>query len=578
MLRQLQIRDFAIIESVELDFAPGMTVLTGETGAGKSMLVDALEILAGGRGGADIIRAGAERADISAIVQIGEQGGALRRLLEEHSISEDSELTIRRVIGNDGRSRAWLNGQTVPLQVLRDACELLIDIHGQHEFQSLVRPTTQRQLVDSFGRLESLATQVRSAHAGWLTLMSQTLKVEAAASDRHARLDLLRHQVQELDALALIAGEFTALNEERTRVLNRAVLTDAVQSAVAALYESEEASAHSLLARAITALRPIGESADAELLAVPPLLEEAAIRIKEGAQSLSRYLDSIDADPQRQEAIERRLAAIEELARKHRIKPEELPALHEKLRGDLSNLDNAATDLVTLRSQVSAALAGYQELARQLSAHRATASRALSKEVTARMQELGMPGGRFVIELTPLESVEPSPHGTDAVEFRVSTNPGSPPRAVAKIASGGELARLSLAVQVTCSKNAAPCMVFDEVDSGIGGAVAEIVGRQLRTLGAAGEVLCVTHLPQVAAQAHQHLRVTKVTEGQVTRIAVTALRGADRIEELARMLGGVEITARARAHALEMLNRAAAVPDPVPARARRAPARRQPAG
>jgi len=578
MLRQLQIRDFAIIESVELDFAPGMTVLTGETGAGKSMLVDALEILAGGRAGADIIRAGAERADISAIVQIGEQGGALRRLLEEHSISEDSELTIRRVVGNDGRSRAWLNGQTVPLQVLRDACELLIDIHGQHEFQSLVRPTTQRQLVDSFGRLESLAIQVRSAHAGWLTLMSQTLKVEAAASDRHARLDLLRHQVQELDALALIAGEFTALNEERSRVLNRALLTGAVQNAVAALYESEEASAHSLLARAITALRPVAESADATLLAVPPLLEEAAIRIKEGAQSLSRYLDSIDADPQRQEAIERRLAAIEELARKHRIKPEELPALHEKLRSDLANLDNAATDLVTLRSQVSAALAGYQELARQLSAHRATASRSLSKEVTARMQELGMPGGRFVIELTPLESVEPSPHGTDAVEFRVSTNPGTAPRAVAKIASGGELARLSLAVQVTCSKNAAPCMVFDEVDSGIGGAVAEIVGRQLRTLGAAGEVLCVTHLPQVAAQAHQHLRVTKITEGQVTRIAVTPLRGADRIEELARMLGGVEITARARAHALEMLNRAAAVPDPVPTRARRAPARRQPAG
>ncbi|MGA3158404.1 MAG: DNA repair protein RecN [Steroidobacteraceae bacterium] len=578
MLRQLQIRDFAIIESVELDFAPGMTVLTGETGAGKSMLVDALEILAGGRGGADIIRAGAERADISAVVQIGEQGGALRRLLEEHSISEDSELTIRRSIGTDGRSRAWLNGQTVPVQVLRDACELLIDIHGQHEFQSLVRPTTQRQLVDSFGRLESLAIQVRSAHAGWLTLMSQTLKVEAAASDRHARLDLLRHQVQELDALALIAGEFTALNEERSRVLNRAVLTGAVQNALAALYESEEVSAHSLLARAIAALRPIGDAVDPTLTAVPALLEEAAIRIKEGAQSLSRFLDSIDADPQRQEAIERRLAAIEELARKHRIKPEELPALHEKLRTDLSNLDNAATDLVTLRSQVSAALAGYQELARQLSAHRATASRALSKEVTARMQEMGMPGGRFVIELTPLESVEPSPHGTDAVEFRVSTNPGSPPRAVAKIASGGELARLSLAVQVTCSKNAAPCMVFDEVDSGIGGAVAEIVGRQLRTLGAAGEVLCVTHLPQVAAQAHQHLRVTKITEGQTTRIAVTALRGADRIEELARMLGGVEITARARAHALEMLNRAAAVPDPVPTRARRAPARRQPAG
>lgn len=570
MLRNLQIRDFAIIESVDLEFRSGLTVLTGETGAGKSMLVDALELLAGGRAGVDVIRAGAERADVTATFDISDTAGELRRLLDEQSIPIEQELLLRRVVASDGRGRAWLNGQSVPLQVLRSVAEQLIDIHGQHEFQSLTRAPAQRALVDSFGRLEALATQVRAAHSVWLALLNRSIAIEAAASDRHARLDLLRYQVQELDALQLREGELASLTDERARLANHGRLVESAQTALAALYESEPGSAHTLLARAVGSLRAAG-SIDTRLAALLPLLEEAGIRIKDAAQTLTHYLASLDVDPERADAVEKRLAALEELARKHRIAVAELPARHAALRSELSGIETSATDLANLRTQLTNALASYQEQARQLSARRATAARGLAKEVSATMQELGMAGGRFVVDVTPLESSEPAAHGIDRIEFRVSTNPGQPPRAVAKIASGGELARLSLAVQVSCTNDAAPCMVFDEVDAGIGGAVAEIVGRELRRLGDDAQVLCVTHLPQVASQGHQHFRVAKLTDGKTTRTVVTALTGDARTEEISRMLGGVEITARARAHAVEMLSSAAADKQPatrVPRRSR----------
>jgi DNA repair protein RecN (Recombination protein N) len=296
---------------------------------------------------------------------------------------------------------------------------------------------------------------------------------------------------------------------------------------------------------------------DSELAPLQPLLEEAELRIKDASHTLLQYLDALEMDPQRADAIERRLAAVEELARKHRVAGEALPARHAALSDELANLEAAAADRGALRTQLSAALAAYQESARQLSVRRASAARALAKDISARMQELGMGGGRFLIDVSPLENAEPAPHGIDRVEFRVSTNVGQAPRPVAKVASGGELARLSLAVQVSCAADATRCMVFDEVDAGIGGAVAEIVGRELRVLGAAGQVLCVTHLPQVAAQGHQHLRVTKHSDGGTTRTRLTALTGEERVAELARMLGGVEVTSRARAHALEMLSRSA---------------------
>jgi DNA repair protein RecN (Recombination protein N) len=553
MLRYLQISDFAIIDHVEIEFSGGLTVLTGETGAGKSIIVDALELLAGDRAGADAVRAGAERADIAATIDISHTGGELRHLLDEQSIANDGELLLRRVIGSDGRSRAWLGGQSVPLQVLSRAAELLFDIHGQHEFQSLVRPATQRELVDGYGRLEALAGQVRTAHSVWLTLLNRSLEVDSAADERSSRLELLRHQVQEIDALALRSGEIAELKAERGRLANRGRLVEFVRAALESLYESDEPTAQALLARSLTALRGAG-ALDAEIAALTPLIEEAELRVKEAGRSLLQYLDALETDPQRADVIERRLAAIEELARKHRVTGEELLERRDTLGADLVNLESAAADRGALRTQLAAALASYQEAARQLSARRATAGRALAKEISARMQGLGMVGGRFLIDISPLETAEPAAHGIDRIEFRVSTNVGQAPRTLAKVASGGELARLSLAVQVSCVADTTRCMAFDEVDAGIGGAVAEMVGRELRLLGAAGQVLCVTHLPQVAAQGHHHLRVTKSNDGANTHIRLNALSGEERVQEIARMLGGVEITQRARAHALEMLS------------------------
>jgi DNA repair protein RecN (Recombination protein N) len=558
VLRYLQIRDFAIIDAVELEFSPGLTVLTGETGAGKSIIVDALELLCGSRAGADVVRAGAERADISATVDITGTAGELRHILGEHSIETSGELLLRRVIGSDGRSRAWLNGQSVPLQVLASVTGLLFEIHGQHEFQSLVRPATQRGLVDIFGRLESLASQVRTAHSVWLALLNRSIELDSAASERGSRLDLLRYQLHELEVLQLKPGEIAELKDEHRRLANRGRLIEAARGALECLYEADGASAHTLIARSIAALRQ-ASTLDTQLAPLSQLLEEAAIRVKDASQTLVQYLDALDVDPQRADAIERRLAAVEELARKHRVAPEALPDKQAEMTAQLAGLENAAADVGTVRTQLAAATATFQDLAHQLSGRRDAAARALSKEISARMQELGMAGGRLLIDVVAAESVEPAPHGFDRVEFRVSTNPGQPPRAIAKVASGGELARLSLAVQVSCAASAASCMVFDEVDNGIGGAVAEIVGRELRKLGEQAQVLCVTHLPQVAAQGHQHLRVAKITDGRSTRTSVTRLGAEERVDELARMLGGVEITPRARAHAHEMLAAVASV-------------------
>ena len=561
MLRFLSVRDFAIVEQIELELNAGLTVLTGETGAGKSILVDALELLSGGRAGADVVRAGAERADISATADVSAQGAAILHVLAEHAIECDGELILRRVVGADGRSRAWLNAQSVPLQVLRQVAELLFEIHGQHEFQSLVRSEVQRALIDAFGHHEPLAQQVSAAHSVWLALLNRSIELESAADERTSRLDLLRHQLHELEALAFQPEELSELKQERARLANRGRLVEAVRTALAGLYESESEgeTAQALIARADTALRSAA-ALDESLQPLVTLLEEATIRVTDASRTLVQYLADLEVEPERAEVVEKRLAAIEELARKHRIAGEGLPERAQAIAADLAQLESAVSDLATIRIQLTEALANYHDLARQLSARRATAARALARQISGRMQELGMSGGRFVIDIGASESAEPAPHGLDRVEFRVSTNPGQPLRPLAKVASGGELSRLSLAVQVCCAGESTSCMVFDEVDAGIGGAVAEIVGRELRSLSARAQILCVTHLPQVAAQGHQHLRVMKTTEGRKTHVSVIPLAGETRVDELARMLGGIEITSRARAHALEMLNQAVTEP------------------
>ena len=552
MLTYLQIRDFAIIESVELELRPGLTVLTGETGAGKSILVDALQLLAGGRAGAEVVRHGAERAEITGTFELSKAPRELKRWLEEQSVVAGEELSVRRVVSSDGRSRAYLNGQAVAVQLLREAGNILIDIHGQHEFQSLTRAAAQRELLDGFGRLEQHTGQVGIAHRVWLELLNRTLEFESKARDRDSKMDMLRHQMSDLNALQLKEGEIVSLAEERARLNNRGRLAEAAQMALQLLYEDDNGSAHAGVSRAAQALRGLS-NVDARLGSVLPMVEEAAIQIREAAHELAHYRDSLELDTARQDQVERRLAAIEELARKHRIAPTELTQLHTQLAAELETLERADMDLAALRKDLAGALENYRTLATQLSAKRATAGRVLSKDISTRMQSLGMSGGRFQAEVTQESSAEPTQHGVDQIEFRVTANPGQPLRPLSKVASGGELSRLSLAVQVSCAARETRCMVFDEVDSGIGGAVAEIVGRELRALGDRGQVLCVTHLPQVASQGHHHLRVSKQTDGRTTRTALSELTPQDRVEELARMLGGIEVTAKAREHAREML-------------------------
>jgi len=552
MLNRLQIRDFAIIEAVELELRPGLTVLTGETGAGKSILVDALQLLAGGRGGPEMIRHGAERAEIAATFDLAKAPPGLTRWLEEQSVDGSEELVVRRVLSTDGRSRAYLNGQSVPVQLLREAGSILIDIHGQHEFQSLTRAAAQRELLDTYGRLGPLADQVGIAHRVWREMLERTLELESRARDREAKLELLKYQVGELQALSLEEGEVTRLSEERARLMNRGRLAEAAQTALAALYQAEEGNAHASVSRGLQSLRAVS-AIDPKLAPVVALAEEAAVQIREAARELERYGESLDLDTQRQYEVERRLAAIEELARKNRVTPLELLPRSAQLAEELVGLERAEVDLAVLRKELSTALERYRDQARELSAKRTAAATVLAKAITAHMQTLGMSGGRLEVDVAQSRSTEPAQHGLDDIELRVSTNPGQPPRALAKVASGGELSRLSLAVQVASSAQETRCMVFDEVDSGIGGAVAEIVGRELRALGERGQVLCVTHLPQVASQGHQHLRVTKLTDGKTTRTSLTVLSDQDRIEELARMLGGVDVTAKAREHAREML-------------------------
>jgi DNA repair protein RecN (Recombination protein N) len=558
MLTSLQIRDLAIIDAIELTLRPGLTVLTGETGAGKSIVVDALQLLSGGRAGVEVVRHGAERAEVSGTFDLATAPRELLKWLQEQSLSRCDELILRRVVGSDGRSRAYVNGQAVPVQTLREAGEVLIDIHGQHEFQSLTRAAAQRELLDTYARHEPLVLEVAAAFTAWKGLREKTEELEGHARDREAKLELLRYQVDELESLKLKEGEVASLTEERTRLQHRGRLAEGVQTALGQLYEGEDSSAHAAVSRAAAALRTLA-GLDPKLAPVVPLIEEASIQIREAARELEHYRESLEVDSARQDQVERRLADIEDLARKSRVPPSELIERSQQLASELAALERADLDLATTRAQLEDALGRYQEVAEQLSGSRGKAAEAMSRDIAARMQGLGMAGGRFEVQLLPRRSSEPMEHGTDQIELRVSANPGQPPRALSKVASGGELSRLSLAVQVSCAAGESRCMVFDEVDSGIGGGVAEIVGRELRELGERGQVLCVTHLPQVASQAHHHLKVAKLTDGKTTRTTLAELKVADRVEELARMLGGLAITPRAREHAREMLEGVAGV-------------------
>jgi DNA repair protein RecN (Recombination protein N) len=558
VLTHLQIRDFAIIDAIELELESGLTALTGETGAGKSILVDAVMLAIGGRAGADVVRHGAERAEIAATFDLRDNAAACEWLAGQ-SLDAAGELQLRRVVAADGRSRAYVNGQVQPVQQLRALGELLVEIHGQQEFLTLTRRDAQRALVDEHGRHASLQEPVVRLATEWRAVDARLSALRAAASERDSRLELLRYQAQEIDALGLLPGEPAELAAEAQRLANRGRLVETAQLVLRLLYEGDGEDAHATTGRAAAALR--GASAlDSRLGPVAALIDEALIPLGEAGRALGRYLESLELDPQRQEHVEQRMASIEQLARKHRVAAAELPAQLTRLREELAGLESAASQLGELEARRAALRCAYDTAAAALSAARRRAAGDLAAAVTRLMRGLGMPGGVFAVEVTTPPAASVDPQGADAIEFLVSANPGQPPRAVARVASGGELSRISLAVQVAAAQqtHGRLCMIFDEVDAGVGGAVAEMVGRQLHALGTRGQVLCVTHLPQVASQADHHARVAKLTDGRSSRVVLNVLAHDQRVEELARMLGGVEITAKAREHAREMLRTAGA--------------------
>jgi DNA repair protein RecN (Recombination protein N) len=580
MLSHLQIRDFAIVEAVEVELGTGFTALTGETGAGKSILVDALLLAVGGRADSGAVRHGAERAEVTASFDVSGNPPA-RAWLDEQQIVHDGEVLLRRTVAADGRGRAYVNGQAMPVQSLRGLGELLVDVHGQLEFQSLAKRSYQRELLDGSGGLHPDVAAMREAFRTWKALDLERTAFEELGRDRERRLELLEHYVAELEALDPQADEPRCLAEERRRMAAIGRLAEGTAQ-VEGLLAGEAGDVTATLGRAQSVLRQLS-TLDAALAGTERLIEEAAIACREAVTMLRRYGESLEADPARQEQIESRLAALEDAARKHRVDTAALPGVRERLAGELNQLRAGAVNLAELERRLSVARETRDRAAARLAAARRGAAAALDERVTALMQGLGMPGGVFATRLEAREAASCGEHGTDDIEFLVSANPGQPPRPLAKVASGGELSRISLALQVaTLNATHLPCLIFDEVDAGVGGAVAEMVGRQLRALAVSRQVLCVTHLAQVAAQADRQLRVSKRTKADATQTEVHSLEGTDRIEEVARMLGGAQITARTRDHAREMLESAAQAPPRVPrpassgagnARARSGPAK-----
>ena len=548
MLRRLTIRDFVLVDCLELEFATGFGALTGETGAGKSILVDALAFALGDRADTGLIRNGAERAEVSAEFDLAGLHDA-EVWLRERDLDADGGLLLRRVLDAGGRSRAYLNGSPVTVQQLREVAESLVDIHGQHAHQSLLRSDAQRLLLDSHAGLRSLQDDVAAAWRSWREARNLLDTASSGAAALAEEKEQLEWQVRELEMLGFSGEEWEQLNIEHKRLANATRLVEAARFSLDVLAESESA-CEAQIEAAADRIDDLTEF-DPALSEVGALLHSAQTELAEAVSALRRYADRVDLDPQRLSEVESRIDAVLSCARKYRTVPDELPELLERWQGRLSVLGETA-DVVALEEKVQTARKRYETLAGKLTKARAAAAIALGKDVSKVMQQLALAGGRFDVALLPV--VAGSANGNEQIEFRISGLAGTDARALAKVVSGGELSRISLAIQVVTSQAASvPTLIFDEVDVGIGGGVAEVVGRLLRELGAERQVLCVTHLPQVAARANWQWQVSKSAQNGVLRSRVVQLDETGRVEELARMLGGVEITAITRQHAREML-------------------------
>ena len=559
MLRALSIRDYVIVERLDLELADGFTALTGETGAGKSILVDALALTLGGRADAGVVRAGAAKADVSADFDAASRKEVRAWLAAQELDDEDGACIVRRTIDSGGRSRAFVNGRPATVAQLKELGEMLVDIHGQHDHQLLLKRERQRQLLDAFGGANPLAGEVAQRYAAWRRVADQRLARETAQKTSARERELVGHEVRDLESLAFDPVQWQEDQAEHRRLAHAQELIATVSECAEALDESDAAAAN-VLAHASARLAAAA-TLDPSLEEVRREAEGAAAQAREAAQQLRRYLQRLEVDPGRLGQLDSRIKAVIDSARKYRVDPAELPAALSERRARLAELGGEES-LEALRAQEAATEKAFREVATQLGQVRREAARKLGAEVTATMQRLAMGGGRLEVALEPLES--PSAGGLESVELRVAAHAGQPLAPLAKVASGGELSRLSLAIQVLLSGQASvPTLVFDEVDSGIGGGVAEVVGQLLQSLARHHQVLSVTHLPQVAVHARTQLRVAKQPGPRGTAATVEALDAAARVDEVARMLGGIKITETTRRHADEMLQNARAAGTPV---------------
>lgn len=553
MLVHLGIRDLAVVETLELEFDAGLTVLTGETGAGKSILLTALGLALGDRADSGFIRPGANRAEINLGFDVADSPAA-RQWLEDHDLGHNGDCLVRRLVNADGRSKAYINNRPVTLQALQELGAGLVEIHGQHAHVQLLKSQEQRRLLDAAAGNGELLAKIEGLYRRWRVLRDELAQSENAARDRVAREELLRYQIDELEQHDIADLDYKALIEEHTLQANMGKILSTGQAQLEALYEDETRSVNSQLAQAVHALADLGQLAP-ELLEPLAMLKEAQVQVKEAALQLRRQLDRLEADPARFDWLENRLGDLHRLARKHRVRPEELPTHLDALAEELAQIAQGSEAAEAAQLEFEQIATEYAGLAAILSERRRLAALELQDKISAAIRELGMPQGCLLMEVRPVDGKEPAPYGGDQVEFLVSANPGLPPRPLARVASGGELSRISLAIQVAATDSkTVPSLIFDEVDTGIGGGIAEIVGQKLRMLGQQGrQVFCVTHLPQVAAQGHHHLLVEKSSGGGVTQSTVRKLDGQERTREIARMLGGVRLTRQTLAHAEEML-------------------------
>ena len=552
MLSHINISNFAIVESLDLDIPNKLCVITGETGAGKSIMIDALGLALGNRADSGSVRHGADKADILASFDI-ETNNAAQNWLSQHDLDEDGECILRRVINKDGRSRSYINGRPTPMSSLKTLGEMLISIHGQHEHQALLKKDTHRHLLDQFSGLNTQVTQVADTYNQWQQQQKAYEKIRDNAKELNDRVDLLRFQLGELEALDLQLNEFSQLEKEHKRLSNSEGLINQGHQALQVLSLGENTTLDTVTS--ILQLVTEMQQQDEGLSETEELVASAEIQLQEAASNLQHYVESLNIDPERYQWVDQRIASAHQLARKHHVTPNQLPELQQTQAEELTSIEGGDEKIEQLQAQAAASQTAFLEKAQILSKKRQQQGKKLSKIITKQIQTLGMPGAAVTVIVSPLSIEQANANGIDSVEFHVQTNPGQPSKPLFKVASGGELSRISLSIQVACAaKSNVATLIFDEVDVGIGGAVAQVVGELLRKLGNENQVICVTHLPQVAAQGHHHLHVNKQTSKNSTHTGINTLSQDEKTTEIARMLGGLSITEQTLAHARELIS------------------------